>query len=852
MINHKTGAKSGLNTTQQASSAANVSVAQLAQQTGVSVERLMIQLNNANISVSGPDAIIAEQDKEKLLYYLQAHHGAQNKQASSKIILRRASTSQIKVSGGQGSNKTVSVQVRRKRTYVKEPVIPASQPESKVEPEVVTVSIPPATDIVASIESPTVAPAATVVVDDKPKEVFAAVKTPDVVPDAKYLGEEFDEKPKKKKKTRISAPNTKDINSGMEKLLRHGGNLNIVLNQTEDDGVNLHRRRHKPKKINHTANIAVQAFQRPTTPMLYEVSIPSSIAITDLAQKMAVKVTEVIKVLLKLGMSATAHQIIDQETAILVVEEMGHKAKVVNADALEKALIADMQSTVPAQPRSPVVTIMGHVDHGKTTLLDYIRRSKVVAQEAGGITQHIGAYHVVSANGGVTFLDTPGHSAFTAMRARGAKLTDIVVLIVAADDGVMPQTIEALEHAKAAKVPIIVAISKIDKHGGDLDAIKNTLSKHDLLPEEWGGDTMYIAISAYTGQNIDLLLDSILLQAEMLQLQAPASGPASGIVLESRLDKGRGAVASVLVQQGLLQRGDIILSGCEYGRVRALFSENGQQVASAGPSMPVEVLGWSAAPRAGEIFAVVPDEKRARELAAFRQDKARAADFAKQHVPTLDNLLQKMGEQQSTKILNVIIKADVHGSAEALADALVKIATPEITIKIIAAGVGGIRASDINLALASQAIIIGFNVRADIEARKLIENSGVIVRYHNIIYAIIEQVKEIMSGYLAPDITDKILGVAEVREMFRASKHGMVAGCMVLDGLIKRNSLARVLRNQVVVYDGAIESLRRFKEDIAEVRVGLECGLTLRDYQDIKVGDQIEVFERIATKRTVA
>ncbi|HVY53125.1 MAG TPA: translation initiation factor IF-2, partial [Gammaproteobacteria bacterium] len=581
-------------------------------------------------------------------------------------------------------------------------------------------------------------------------------------------------------------------------------------------------------------------------------SIPETISVADLAAKMSVKAAEVIKGLIKLGMMATINQVIDQETAILVVEEMGHKAKPTSALALEEELIKDLHTEGESKPRSAVITIMGHVDHGKTTLLDYIRRTKVAASEAGGITQHIGAYHVETDKGGITFLDTPGHAAFTAMRARGAKLTDIVVLVVAVDDGVMPQTVEAIQHAKAANVPLIVAVNKIDKHGTDPDKIKQELSKHGLLPEEWGGDTMFVPISAKTGQNVDGLLDSILLQAEMMQLTAKTSGYAKGVVIESRLDKGRGPVASVLVQEGTLRKGDIVLAGFEFGRARALFDEVGKPIDSAGPSIPVEILGLSNTPQAGNDFMVVPDEKRAREVAAFRQLKFREAQLAKQAAPKFEDIMQRMGEDKTEKTLNLILKADVQGSVEALVHALSELSTSEIRVKVISASVGGIRETDVNLAIASQAIIIGFNVRADTESRRLIENSNVTVHYHNIIYDVINQVKRIMSGYLAPDIQEKVIGIAQVRDVFRSSKIGAVAGCMVLEGIIKRNHPARVLRDSVVVHEGALESLRRFKDDVAEVRNGLECGIALKDYNDIKPGDQIEVFERIEIKREIA
>lgn len=859
-----------------------VSVEKLAQQTGISVERLLTQLKNANIVVSGLDTVLAEEEKEKLLHYLQAHHGAKSDAMPEKIVLRRAKTSEIKITSGHGVGKTVSVQVRKKRTYVKRLTAEEGQktkppeieakiekteqtrvtaeeqglPTGSMETTATEVFSPEAMALQATTSSDALVVEKEINDNPQIEKEAEKTKTPEVKRKEKRHGDEFEleeaeeERPKKKKKTRMS---TRGEGYNLDKLLRHGGNLNIVLSQTEDEELeHVRRRGGKTKKSMAVSAVQVQAFTRPTTPIIHEVGIPETIAVSDLAQKMSVKGTEVVKALMKLGMMVTINQIIDQETAILVVEEMGHKVKIISSQALEEDLIKDIQTTGEVKPRSPVITIMGHVDHGKTTLLDYIRRAKVAAQEAGGITQHIGAYHVDTPKGGITFLDTPGHAAFTAMRARGAKLTDIVILVVAADDGVMPQTIEAIEHAKAAKVPLVVAINKMDKHDANPDRIKQELSQHDLLPEEWGGDTMFIPISAKTGQNVDGLLDAVLLQAEMMQLTAPSLGFAKGVVIESRLDKGRGPVASVLVQQGILNRGDIVLAGFEYGRARALFDEGGKSVESAGPSIPVEILGLSGTPQAGDDLMVVPDEKRAREVAAFRQMKYREAQLAKQAAPRLEDLMQKMGEEKTECELNIILKADVQGSVEALTHALGEIVTPEVRAKVISASVGGIRETDVHLAIASHAVIIGFNVRADAEARKLMEASGVNVHYHNIIYDVINQVKRIMSGYLTPDIQEKVIGVAEVRDVFRSSKIGAVAGCMVLEGLIKRNHPARVLRDNVVVHEGILESLRRFKDDVSEVRNGLECGIGLKDYNDIKPGDQIEVFERIEIKREIA
>jgi translation initiation factor IF-2 len=553
-----------------------------------------------------------------------------------------------------------------------------------------------------------------------------------------------------------------------------------------------------------------------------------------------------------MGAIVTINQVLDQDTAMLVVEELGHIAKPISSFALEEALTKHTEVQGDATTRAPVVTIMGHVDHGKTSLLDYIRVTKVTAGEAGGITQHIGAYHVETPKGVITFLDTPGHAAFTQMRARGAKLTDLVILVVAADDGVMPQTVEAVNHAKAANVPIIIAVNKMDKPEADPDRVKNELARYGITPEEWGGENMFVPISAKTGLGIDNLLDSILVQAEVLDLKSIVNCSASGVVIESRLDKGRGAVASVLVQQGTLRKGDLVLVGFEYGRVRALYDENGKTIDSAGPSIPVEILGLSGTPNAGDEFVIVSDEKRAREVAMFRQGKFREVKLARQNAAKLENILQRMGEEKgSDLVLNIVLKADVQGSAEALTQALAELSGEEVKVKIVASGIGGINESDVNLALASNAIIIGFNVRANVEARKLIEAEKVDIHYHSIIYNVIDEVKRAISGFMAPEIQEKITGLAEVRDVFRSSKIGAIAGCMVLEGTIKRNNPIRVLRDNVVVFEGVLESLRRFKDDIGEVRAGMECGIGVKSYNDIKPGDQIEVFEKIEIKRAL-
>ena len=594
-------------------------------------------------------------------------------------------------------------------------------------------------------------------------------------------------------------------------------------------------------------------FSAPTVAEVKEVAIPESITVAELAKKMSVKPAEVIKIMMGMGAMVTINQMIDQETAVLLVEEMGHKVKLIDDEALEDELLLSGSTTAQSAQlasRAPVVTIMGHVDHGKTSLLDYIRRSKVTTTEAGGITQHIGAYHVTTDKGMITFLDTPGHEAFTAMRARGAKCTDIVILVVAADDGVMPQTQEAITHAKAAGVPVVVAVNKIDKLDADPEKIRTALTQFEVIPEDWGGEHIFQDISAKTGENVDALLDSVLLQAEMLDLQAEPTGPAKGIVIESRLDKGRGPVASILVTSGELHQGDVILAGREFGRVRAMISDTGLRCDKVGPSMPVEVLGLSSTPVAGDDVLVVKDERRAREVALFRQGKYREVKLARRQAIRLENVFENIGKGE-TQTLNVVLKADVQGSMEAITESLAKLSTSEVKVNFVASAVGGITESDVNLAIASDAIVIGFNVRADVSAKALIDSESVDLRYYSIIYNLIDEVRAAMTGLLAPEEQENIIGLAEVRDVFRSSKFGAVAGCMIVDGVVKRNAPIRVLRNNVVIYEGELESLRRFKDDVADVRNGMECGIGVKNYNDIKTGDQIECYERVMIARTL-
>ena len=595
------------------------------------------------------------------------------------------------------------------------------------------------------------------------------------------------------------------------------------------------------------------SFQMPMAPIVHSINLPETITVTELAQRMSVKAAEIIKTMMKMGSMVTINQVIDQETAAIVVDEMGHIPKLLKENELEEVLFQDHEEqhqTGKQQTRSPVVTIMGHVDHGKTSLLDYIRVTKVADGEAGGITQHIGAYHVNTKKGSICFLDTPGHSAFTAMRARGAKVTDIVIIVVAADDGVMPQTIEAIQHAQAANVPIIIAVNKIDKPQADPDRVKQELSTHGIVPEDWGGETMFNSVSAKTGDGIDQLLESILLQAEVLELTTVFEGHAKGVIVESRLDKGRGAVASMLVQSGTLKKGDIVLAGKEFGRIRAMLDENGHQINEAGPSIPVEILGLSSVPNAGDEAIVVPNERKAREVALFRQGKYREIKLARQQATKLENMFSQMQTGQ-INTLNIVLKADVNGSVEALSDSLVKLSNDEVKVNIVANGVGGINESDVNLAVASGAIVFGFNVRADASAKRLIKEESIDLHYYSIIYELIEEVKKAISGMLAPEIIETITGLAEVRDIFRSPKFGSIAGCLVIDGIIKRQNPIRVLRDNVVIYEGQLESLRRFKDDVSEVKSGTECGIGVKDYTDVKISDQIEVYEIKSVPRTL-
>jgi len=820
-----------------------ITIKKLADTVGIPVDKLIVQLNDA-LSQHGEELIndvehiLTAKQKQHLLDYLKAPKSEASKTpeatttattgstsaGKSPLTLRRARVKQdVKVTTNTGS-KTVSVEVRKKRVIRSESSPATSVPETTLaEPEVETPAETPVTS------TPTRA-------EEAPKEF--------VKPSVTFV----EEVEKRKRKGKGGVEEEDDIMRGKRRLSR--AELKERAEQSDEDEERVVRRRRRRKV--ETKTTAQHAFEKPVQPMVRDIIIPETLSVGELAQKMAVKASEVIKAMMNMGVIATINQLIEQSIAAIIVEEMGHKPILLKENALEEALAVDLQQRQEGtkQPRPPVVTIMGHVDHGKTSLLDYIRRTRVTAGEAGGITQHIGAYRVDTPRGRITFLDTPGHAAFTAMRARGAHSTDIVVLVVAADDGVMPQTIEAIQHARAANAPIIVAINKIDKPEADPEKVKAELANYEVLSEDWGGETMFVQVSAKSGQGVDNLLESILLQAEVMELTAMVDCPAHGVVIESSLSKGRGVVATILVQEGTLHKGDIILTGLEYGRVRAMFDENGKAVEEAGPSTPVEVLGLSGVPSAGDDVITVQDERKAREVALFRQGKYRDVKLARQRATKLEGLFEQMKEGQ-TSTLNILIKADVQGSVEALSEALKQLSTAEVQVNIIASAVGGINESDINLALASAGIVIGFNVRADAAARHLAEREGVDLHYYSIIYEAIDEVKRALSGMLQPEVKEQIVGLAEVRDVFRSSKFGAVAGCMVIEGVIKRHNPIRVLRNNVVVYEGALESLRRFKDDVQEVRNGMECGIGVKNYNDIKPGDQIEVYERITVNRTL-
>lgn len=858
-------------------------------------------------------------------------------QSPRKITLRRKKRTELKVETAPGQKRTVAVEVRKRRTYVKRDVVDTNvEPESVVETKAADVNegLLPESPQVTSTDSGTKAPVA----DKKASPQENLPKTEVEAPvdkekqkaeeerlrkakqaeeerlrkereeQAKKLAEERERAEKEAEQRRKeeqerrqqeeierlnrvarSSENTvskvaikfqsdkeeeEEIDEPIEELTppaEKKSRSRKKSTENEERGSRRQpksRRRREPKEREEIAlkgkgrnrrnrnNRQIQqehGFQLPTKEKQIEVELGETITVADLAHKMAIKAAEVIKALMNMGTMVTINQVLDRETAAIVVEEMGHTYRFVSENALEDELLAALEEggdTSDLKERPPVVTIMGHVDHGKTSLLDYIRKEHVATGEAGGITQHIGAYHVETSKGVITFLDTPGHSAFAAMRARGAEVTDIVVLVVASDDGVMPQTLEGIQHAKASDIPVIVAITKMDKPTADKDRIMSELSQHGIISEEWGGENLFAYVSSKTGEGIDHLLDQILVQAEIMELKAVDKGPARGTVIESRLDRGRGPVATILVQGGCLKKGDILLAGYEYGRVRALINENGQNVESASPSIPVEVIGLSGVPNAGDEVTVVPDERKAREIANFRQGKFREIKLARQHKAKLENLFDNIAEDEA-KVLNIVLKADVQGSVEALVNALHELSNDEVTVKVVASGVGGINESDAHLAVSSDAIVVGFNVRADSAARKIIEEESLALHYYSVIYDVIDEIKKAIIGKLAPEFREEIVGIAEVRDVFRSPRLGAIAGCMVTEGVVKRNNPIRVLRDNIVIYEGELESLRRFKDDVREVRAGTECGIGVKNYNDVKVGDQIEVYEQVEVQRTL-
>jgi translation initiation factor IF-2 len=850
---------------------AQTSVAQFASELKVPPSVLLEQLRAAGVDKKVPEDSLSESDKSRLLEYLRKSHGST--EPKNKITLTRKQTSEIRKTDATGKYRTVQVEVRKKRVFVK-------RDPNEVAAAAVAAEAPPP-PLPAAPPPPAVDAKELELRDQEARrqQQLAELQAQELREKQEREKREAEQKAAEQQKaaeaaaaaaaapaaqpvgaTTLHAPKQGEVKLGDKKpkkakpttVLRDDSARRRTIKTRGDAGGGVggwHARggggRHRPSGAGEQTT-----FAQPTEPMVREVAVPETITVGELAHRMSVKAAEVIKALMKLGTMATINQVLDQETAIILVEEMGHKAKAAKLDDPESYLVESDEQAAEAAARPPVVTVMGHVDHGKTSLLDYIRRAKVAAGEAGGITQHIGAYHVETQKGVVTFLDTPGHEAFTAMRARGAKATDIVVLVVAADDGVMPQTIEAINHAKAAEVPMVVAMNKIDKHEANPDRVKQDLLTHGVVPEEYGGDSPVVPVSARTGQGVDDLLEQILLQAEVLELKAPVDAPAKGVVIEARLDKGRGPVATLLVQSGTLRRGDIVLTGAVYGRVRAMLDENGKPVQEAGPSIPVEIQGLSEVPNAGEDMMVIADERKAREIALFRQGKFRDVKLAKQQAAKLENMFEQMGEGEK-KVLTLVIKADVQGSQEALVHALTRLATSEVKVTVVHAGVGGITDSDVNLAMASRAVIIGFNTRADAAARKTAETAGIQIKYYNIIYDAVEEIKAALSGMLAPEKKESVLGMVEVRQVFRISKVGTVAGCYVLDGMVKRSAQVRVLRDNVVIHTGEIDSLKRFKDDVREVKAGFECGMSLKNFMDLKEKDQFEVFEVLEVARTL-
>ncbi|MDP1665594.1 MAG: translation initiation factor IF-2 [Methylobacter sp.] len=887
----------------------NKTVRQLAEVVKIPLERLLEQLKEAGLSASAPDDVINEDEKMQLLAHLRKRHGKDEgatEGSLKRVTLKRRTVSELKQASVPGSTtKTISVEVRKQKTYIKRSEVADSDEQKNLElakhaleeqiakqaeslPSSVEESVNPK-EVALEPKKEEVAIEPEIKAAVEPVETEVAIIVPEIgstdslpmtiLPPSLPVEEKIEvpvqeekkvdhEKAAKVKEATEARKKQQEKDLRLEESIKR--NADKVRQQATAKQEILHRKKQEEgsragaggrdtkkakKKGKKTERVSVKAegkhqFEMPVEPIVKEVAIPEMIIVSDLAQKMSVKAAMVIKHLMKLGIMATINQSIDQETAAILVEEMGHKAIMQSEDDLEQEMLAEAQEedNRVELPRAPIVTIMGHVDHGKTSLLDYIRKTRVAAGEAGGITQHIGAYQVKTDHGSVTFLDTPGHAAFTAMRARGADVTDVVIVVVAADDGVMPQTKEAVEHARAANVPIIVAMNKIDKPDANPDKVMQELSTINVLAEEWGGDVQFLKISAKTGEGIDELIEALIVQTEILELKAPVEGAASGIVIESRLDKGRGVVATVLIQKGTLESGQMVLCGHEYGRVRAMFNENGVNIKEAGPCAPVEILGLSGTPNAGDEFLVVQNERIAKDLAKHREDRKKLSRHAVQQASKLDEVFSRMATGEIASV-NLVLKTDVQGSLEALRSSLVGLSNDEVEVKVVFGGVGGINEGDANLALASGAILMGFNVRADAAARRLIEEKGIDLHYYSIIYEAIDEVKKAISGMLAPEIREQIVGLAEVRDVFKSPKFGAIAGCMVVDGYVKRNLPIRVLRNNVVIYEGQLESLRRFKDDAAEVKMGMECGIGVKNYNDVQPGDQIEVFERIEVKR---
>ena len=842
-----------------------VTVAQLAEVLGISIDKLVIQLNKAGIEAASGDDAVSNDDKKKLLAHLRASHGKSDSDATapSKVTLKRKSVSELRIagSGPRAATKTVNVEFRKRRTYMKREAL-QEQEEHDPSREQAVQALKESQERreQAARERVEAEEKIRLVAEEKAREVAEEqarqaqeeltrreAEEKARLEEAQREAEEAERCQEEERVRKLAEENRKRKKERAKPATRYGRKeLHVA-------GGTVARRRKPARRVRSSARPSEHGFSRPTEPVVREISIPETITVSELAKLMAIKAGEVIKALMQMGMMVTINQPLDQDTAILVVEELGHTAKRAEEKDIEQELVTEEDAeavTAEAITRPPVVTVMGHVDHGKTSLLDFIRHSHVADGEAGGITQHIGAYSVETLKGRITFIDTPGHAAFTAMRARGAKATDIVVLVVAADDGVMPQTREAIQHAHAAGVPLIVAVNKIDKPEADVERVKSDLSKEEVISEEWGGEVLFVPVSAKTGEGIDDLLEGILLQAELLELQAVPERRARGLVIESSLDKGRGPVATVLVLEGTLKHGDMILAGKEFGRVRAMTDEAGQKISEAGPSEPTEVLGLSGVPMAGDEVMAVANERKAREAASQRQVRMREGRLAQQQAANLQNLFESMGKEEQQAV-NLLIRADVQGSVEALRDALTKLSNEEIKVNVVASGVGAITESDTALAQASGAIIIGFNVRADASARKQIQEHELDLHYYSVIYDAIDEVKAAISGMLGTETREKIIGLAEVKDVFRSSRLGAIAGCLVVEGAVKAHNPIRVLRDNVVNFEGELESLRRFKDDVSEVQSGTECGIGVKMYNDVKPGDHIECFERIEVARTL-